>query len=608
MACVATPGRADGPMNHGDETRAPAGTASFLRARIEADLREGLYAGRRWAGSPGDAAHHRGAPPDPARVRLRFPPEPNGHLHIGHAKSIGLNFGLAQAFGGACHLRMDDTNPTKEDQAYVDAIVEDVRWLGWDWRAFGVEHLYHASDHFEFMARAAEALIADGLAYVDEQQGEALRAARGDFGQPGTPSVWRDRPAVESLARFREMLDGAHPDGAMVLRALVDMASPNLQMRDPPIYRIRHAAHHRMGTRWRAYPTYIYAHPIEDALENITHSFATLEFAEHRAFYDWLLAHLVRVGLVQAPPPRQFEFGRLNLEHVVTSKRKLKALVDESHVQGWDDPRMPTIRGLRRRGYTAAALRHFVEATGASRHEAWVPYAALEQALRDDLEPSTPRAMGVLDPLMLELTNWREVFGQADTEPCTAPVHPRRPDLGERSFSLGPRLWIDRQDFSLAPDKHFHRLAPGRRVRLKYGVIVECTGCRQASDGAVADVQARIVPGTKSGTPGAGEVKVKGTVTWVGAHEAVAVEWRLFDHLFASARPDDSDCIDFRSQLQPQSRRVLRGYAEPSMARVAAEQHLQIERVGYFVSDRVEHRPDAPVFNRITALREGAQR
>lgn len=598
----------DLPQGSASDFAAATGTPSFLRAIIEHDLREGTYAARRWARSPGDAVHQRAGPFDPAPVRLRFPPEPNGHLHIGHAKSIGLNFGLAREYGGACHLRLDDTNPQQEKQAYVDAIVDTVRWLGWDWRAFDVEHLYHASDYFEFMYQAAEALIADGLAYVDEQSGEDVRAARGNFAQPGAASPWRDRPPTESLMRFREMRDGVHPDGAMVLRARIDMASPNLQLRDPALYRIRHKTHHRTGDRWRVYPTYIYAHPIEDALENITHSFATLEFAEHRPFYDWLLEQLVRLGLVQAPAPKQYEFGRLNLTHVITSKRKLKLLVDEGHVLGWDDPRMPTISGLRRRGYTPTALRRFVEETGASRHASWLPYAALEQALRDDLEPGVPRAMGVLDPLQLELTNWEQVFGSARNEPCVAPVHPHRPALGLRVFSLGPRLWIEREDFEERPNKNFRRLAPGYRVRLKYGVIIECTGCCKDEHGKITNIQACIIPGTKSGTPGATQHKVKGTITWVGAHEAVAAELRLFDHLFTVPRPDEEDGEDFRHHLNPTSRRIAQGYLEPTLANTPAEHRVQLERLGYFVSDRVDHHAGTPVFNRTTTLRTSLPR
>jgi len=582
---------------------AEVGTAHFLRSIIERDLQAGVYADRRWGGSPGDAAHHAAGAPDPARVRLRFPPEPNGHLHIGHAKSIGLNFGLAQEFGGVCHLRMDDTNPEKEDQGYVDAIVEMVRWLGWSWQAFGTGHLYHASDYFDFMFRAAERLIAEGLAYVDEHSAAQMQAMRGDFATPGVASVWRDRPAGDSLARLHEMRDGRHADGSMALRARIDMASPNLQMRDPALYRIRHATHHRTGARWCIYPTYIYAHPIEDALENITHSFATLEFVEHGAFYDWLLGHLSRLGLVQSPPPKQYEFGRLNLSHVVTSKRRLKALVDEGLVNGWDDPRMPTLGGLRRRGYTPAALRRFVADSGASRHAIWLPDTALEQTLRDDLDDSAPRAMGVVDPLLLELTNWSEVFGQATGQACSAPVHPKQPQWGQRTFMLGPQVWIDRSDFAEVPVKGFHRLYPGNRVRLKYGLIVECSGCRKDDLGHVVAVYARIVPGTRSGTEGAGQHKVKGTITWVGVQDAVPATLRLYSRLFAVERPEE-DAEGFRRHLDPNSLHVAQGLVEPSLAGVGPEHRVQLERLGYFVTDRDDHRDGAAVFNRISALRE----
>lgn len=591
-----------GKPEHGE-----VASANFLRSIIERDLRAGVYAGRRWGGSPGDATHHAAGGLDPASVRLRFPPEPNGHLHIGHAKSIGLNFGLAREFGGVCHLRMDDTNPEKENQGYVDAIVEMVRWLGWDWQAFGTSHLYHASDHFSFMFRAAEALIVEGLAYVDEHSAADMQAMRGGFSSAGVASTWRHRPAADSLARFHEMRDGAHPDGAMVLRARTGLASPNLQMRDPVLYRIRHAAHHRSGTRWRVYPAYIYAHPIEDALENITHSFATLEFVEHGEFYDWLLGHLVRLGLVQSPPPRQYEFGRLNLSHVVTSKRRLKALIDEGIVGGWDDPRMPTLSGLRRRGYTASALRRFVEATGASRHAIWLPDVTLEQALRSDLEDHAPRAMGVIDPLLLELTNWSEAFGEAALEACTAAFHPLRPELGQRRFSLGPRIWIDRSDFAEDPPKGYRRLFPGNRVRLKYGLVVECTGCRKDEHGQPVAVQACIVPGTRSGSTGAEQVRVKGTITWVGAHDAVPATLRLYARLFTVAQPD-ADGEDFRRHVDPDSLRVAQGFVEPSLAGIGAGRPVQLERLGYFVSDRHDHRNGAAVFNRATTLRDSKLR
>ncbi|MEY4415914.1 MAG: hypothetical protein RIQ53_3207, partial [Pseudomonadota bacterium] len=349
---------------------------NFLRAIIERELAEGVYGQRQWGGSPGDAAHHAAGAADPAPVRLRFPPEPNGYLHVGHAKSICLNFGLARDFGGVCHLRFDDTNPEKEEQEYVDAIVEMVRWLGWDWTAQvagqAVEHKYYASNYFDVMYRAAEHLIERGLAYVDEQTPEQMRANRGDFTTPGTDSPFRGRTPAENLARFREMRDGVHADGAMVLRAKIDMAAPNINLRDPAIYRIRRAHHHNTGDRWCIYPMYTFAHPIEDALERITHSICTLEFEDQRPFYDWLLENLADAGLLQRPLPRQYEFGRLNLSYVITSKRKLKQLVDERHVEGWDDPRMPTLAGMRRRGYTPASIRKVADDSGASKNTIWL--------------------------------------------------------------------------------------------------------------------------------------------------------------------------------------------------------------------------------------------
>jgi glutaminyl-tRNA synthetase len=392
------------------------------------------------------------------------------------------------------------------------------------------------------------------------------------------------------------------------------MASPNINLRDPALYRIKHATHHHTGDRWCIYPMYTYAHPIEDALEGITHSICTLEFEDQRPFYDWLLEHLAELGLLARPLPRQYEFGRLNFNGVVTSKRKLKALVDEGLVGGWDDPRMPTIYGLRRRGYTPASIRAMAEATGASKTNIWLDATVLDVALREDLEPQAPRALAVLDPLKLELTNWDEVFGAGHLEPCTAPAHPQRPELGQRRFSLGPAVWIDREDYAAVPPKGYFRLfppqrqadgslGPGNRVRLKYGMVVECTGHTEDASGRVTAVQARVLPGTKSGTPGADSVKVKGTIGWVGAHEAVAAEVRLFERLFTEDQPD-ADGRDFRAALNPGSQRVVTGLLEPTLAAAAPEQRVQFERHGWFVADRTDHRPDRPVFNRITTLKD----
>lgn len=583
----------------------PARAGNFLRTVIERDLSAGTYDARAFGGSPGDAAHHAAGQPDPARVRLRFPPEPNGYLHVGHAKSICLNFGLARDYGGVCHLRFDDTNPEKEEQEYVDAIAEMVQWLGWSWEAFGTSHLYYASNYFDFMYRAAEHLIERGLAYVDEQTPEQMRANRGDFTTPGTDSPFRGRTPAENLARFREMRDGLHADGSMVLRAKIDMASPNINLRDPAIYRIRRATHHNTGDRWCIYPMYTYAHPIEDALERITHSICTLEFEDQRPFYDWLLERLAEGGLLAHPLPKQYEFGRLNLSYVITSKRKLKQLVDEKHVHGWDDPRMPTLAGMRRRGYTPAAIRKMADDSGASKTNIWLDYSVLDIALRDDLDPQVGRAMAVLDPLPLKLTNWADVFGSADhREPCQAPVHPHHPERGQRQFSLGPELWIERDDFAETPPKGFFRLFPGNKVRLKYGVVVECTGCEKDADGRVTAVTATVVPDTKSGTPGADAVKVKGVITWVGAHDGLATELRLFDRLFTEPQPDAGG-RDFLSVLNPASKQVVQGYVEPSLAGATPETRLQFERHGYFITDRIDHRAERPVFNRITGLKDG---
>jgi len=594
----------------------------FLRQIIERDLQAGTHAQRRWGGSPGDAVHHAAGASDPARIRTRFPPEPNGYLHVGHAKSICLNFGLARDYGGVCHMRFDDTNPEKEEQEYVDAILDAVRWLGFGWHANDTEHLYYASNYFDFMFRAAEYLITQGLAYVDEQTPEQMRANRGDFATPGTDSPFRSRTPEQNLARFREMRDGRHADGAMVLRARIDMASPNINLRDPAIYRIKHAEHHNTGSRWCIYPMYTFAHPIEDALENISHSICTLEFEDQRPFYDWLLDRLREGGLISTPQPRQYEFARLNLSYVVTSKRKLKQLVDEGHVNGWDDPRMPTIVGLRRRGYTPESIQLFAERIGVSKDYSWIDQGMLEAALRDDLENKAHRGMAVLDPVKLVLTNWGEVSGRDDAlEDCRLPALPPSAIAAgqtpppDRVFRIGREVWIERDDFEEVPPKGYKRLyppqpgadgqlQPGSLVRLKGGYVVECTGSARGSDGRVIEVHARLIPGTKSGTPGADSVKARAAITWVGVSDGVTAEVRLYDRLFTESQPDAGG-RDFLSMLNPASLQIVRGYVEPSLAACAADTRLQFERHGYFVSDRVDHRPGAPVFNRITGLKDG---
>lgn len=584
----------------------PAAKASnFLRQVIERDLEQGTYAGRHWNGAPGDAAFQKAGPPDPAKVRTRFPPEPNGYLHVGHAKSICLNFGLARDYQGICHLRFDDTNPEKEEQEYVEGIKDAVQWLGYSWDANGTPHLYQASDYFDFMYRAAEYLVEAGLAYVDEQSPEQMRVNRGDFSRPGVDSPFRSRSIEENLRRFREMREGKLPDGAAVLRARIDMASPNINLRDPALYRIKHAEHHHTGSKWCIYPMYTFAHPIEDALENITHSICTLEFEDQRPFYDWLLDRLSEGGLINTPHPRQYEFARLNLTYVVTSKRKLKQLVDQGHVTGWDDPRMPTIVGLRRRGYTPESLQLFAERIGVSKADSWIDYSILEGALRDDLDPKAARAMAVLDPVKMVITNWDELMGAGHLDPCSAPVHPHDADRGRREFMFGRDLWVERSDYEETPPKGFFRLFPGNKVRMKYGHVIECVGATKDASGQVTEIQAKLVPDTKSGTPGADAVKVKGNITWVGVADGVKAEVRLYDRLFTVPQPGTGE-KDFLEELNPDSLKVVTAYVEPSLAAAKGDSQFQFERHGYFVADRKDHRPGEgqPVFNRVTGLKD----
>ncbi|WPG36007.1 glutamine--tRNA ligase/YqeY domain fusion protein [Variovorax sp. EBFNA2] len=591
-------------------TKTTAAPSNFLRHVIENDLAQGAYAGRTWGGSPGDAAHHAQGMPDPAKVRMRFPPEPNGYLHIGHAKSIWLNFQLAKEYGGVCHLRFDDTNPEKEEQEYVDSIRDAVKWLGYETyladrpSAPGTlqEHEYFASNYFDFMYEAAEYLIGAGLAYVDEQTPDEMRANRGDFNTPGTDSRFRSRTPEENLARFREMRDGKLDDGAAILRAKIDMASPNINMRDPALYRIRRATHHNTGDKWCIYPMYTYAHPIEDALEQITHSICTLEFEDQRPFYDWLLDRLAEGGLVASPHPRQYEFARLNVTHVMTSKRKLRQLVEEKHVDGWDDPRMPTIAGLRRRGYTPAALQLFCERSGTTKSGGWIEYASLEAALRDTLDPVAPRAMAVLDPVKLVITNWGDLMGGDDVlDDCSAPVHPHHPEMGKREFKLGRDVWIERTDYEDVQPKGFFRLFPGNKVRLKYGHVIECTGATRDADGKLLEVQATLVPDTKSGTPGADAIKVKGNITWVAAADAVQAEVRLYERLFAEANPGSGELLD---ELNKHSLEVCTAFVEPSLAKAEAGVGIQFERHGYFVRDAKAGADGKPVFNRAAGMRD----
>ncbi len=553
---------------------------NFILGEIERDLAAGRY----------------------AHVVTRFPPEPNGYLHFGHAKSIILNFELARRFGGRCHLRFDDTNPETESEEYARAIEEAVRWLGYDWGA----HRYYAADYFDIMYRCAEVLIERGLAYVDSQPPEAIRAQRGTLTEPGVNSPYRNRPAQESLALFRRMRAGEFPDGAHVLRARIDMASPNLNLRDPIIYRIKHMAHYRTGQKWCLYPTYTFAHPIEDAIEGVTHSICTLEFEDQRPFYEWLLEALADAGVFARPLPRQIEFARLNLEYTVLSKRKLIELVERGVVRGWDDPRLPTLAGGRRRGYCPEGFRLFAERIGVAKADSWIDYAVFEEAQRDALNDIAPRRIAVLEPLELVITNWPP--GQVVW--CAAPNHPVYENWGKRLLPMTGRLWIERDDFMTEPVKGFKRLSPGAEVRLRYGFVIRCTGFERAADGRVQRVLAEYYPDSQSGTPGADAYKPKGAIHWLSAEHAVPAELRRYDRLFVSPRPGsganpDGSERSFLDDLNPNSLRVSRVYVEPAAAESPPESRMQFERHGYFVTDRYEHRPDAPVFNLTVALKSG---
>jgi glutaminyl-tRNA synthetase len=583
-----------------NEIKAPpeaAHVTNFIRQHIERDLAEGKYSARHWGGRPGPLAVHAGAPLDPARIRTRFPPEPNGYLHIGHAKSICLNFGLAEQYAGVCHMRFDDTNPEKEEQEFVDGILDAVHWLGYHWGR-NDENLYFASDYFEWMYEFAEALIERGHAYVDSQTKEEIRATRGTLTEAGIDSPFRGRPIAESLNLFREMREGRHPDGSHALRAKIDMTSPNMNMRDPTLYRIKHATHHRTGDRWPIYPMYTFAHPIEDALENITHSLCTLEFEDQRPFYDWVLEKIASFGLLQRPLPQQIEFSRLNLTYTVMSKRFLKQLVDEGHVEGWDDPRMPTIVGLRRRGFTPEGIRLFIERAGVSKADSVIEMSVLEDAQREVLDEVAPRRIAVLDPLKLVIDNWP----RGHVEEAFAPNHPKKGEWGKRSMPLTGELWIEREDFMETPPKGYFRLFPGNQVRLKYGYIVRCTGYSKDSDGRVTEVHCEYLPETKSGTPGADAVKVKGNIHWVSAAHAVESGIHLYDRLFNEAKPGKRTG-NYLDDLNPTGKVTLRSYLEPSLGNVKDGERFQFERHGYFVADRARD-ARGPVFNRTVTLRD----
>jgi glutaminyl-tRNA synthetase len=524
------------------------------------------------------------------RVHTRFPPEPNGYLHIGHAKAICLNFGVAKEFAGWCNLRMDDTNPTKEDIEYVESIANDVRWLGFDWH----DDVLFAADYFEQMYAYAEQLIQMGKAYVDDLTADEIRAYRGTLTEPGTESPYRNRSVAENLDLFRRMRAGEFPDGSRVLRAKIDMASPNINMRDPTLYRIRHAPHHRTGDAWRIYPMYDYAHPIEDAIEDITHSLCTLEFEDHRPFYDWVIETL------QTPSrPQQIEFARLNLTYTVMSKRKLLQLVEEKHVSGWDDPRMPTISGLRRRGYTPEAIRDFCDRIGVAKKENVIDVALLEHCVREDLNRHAPRAMAVLKPLKIVLENYPDGL----VEEMDVVNNPEDPSAGTRKVPLSRVLYIEHDDFREDPPKKFFRLAPGREVRLRNAYLIACREVvKDPATGEIVELRCTYDPATRGGDAPDGR-KVKATLHWVSAAHAVDGEVRLYDRLFSVADPSADDDGDWKKFLNPDSLQVLTACKlEPSLATPAATRY-QFERLGYFALDP-DAKPGAPVFNRTVTLKD----
>ena len=545
--------------------------ANFIRNLIDEDNRSGKWGGR---------------------VETRFPPEPNGYLHIGHAKSICLNFGLARDYGGICHLRFDDTNPEKENQEYVDTIIESVKWLGFDWG----RNLHYASDYFDKLYEFAEHLISRGHAYVDSLTPDEIRALRGTLTEVGKNSPYRDRSIDENLDLFRRMKVGDFADGENVLRAKIDMSSPNINLRDPVIYRIRRAHHHRTGDRWCIYPMYDYTHCISDALERITHSICTLEFEDHRPLYDWVLDQLQ--DQVQCHP-QQVEFARLNLTYTVTSKRKLMELVEKGLVEGWDDPRMPTLVGMRRRGYTPQSIRLFADRIGVSKSDSWIDMGLLEDCLRQDLNEIAPRRIAVLRPLRLVIDNYPE--GQE--EECLAPNHPQKSEWGSRPIPLSRVIYIEQEDFMEIPTKGYFRLSPGMEVRLRYAYIVKYVGMVKGDNGEIEEIHCTYDPDTKSGTPGAETRKVKGNIHWLSTLHASKSEVQIFDRLFVEPHPD-ANGKDYKDSLNPSSREILSAYLEPSLNDALPEALFQFERNGYFIADRVESTPGRPIFNRAVTLRD----
>ncbi len=529
----------------------------------------------------------------------RFPPEPNGYLHIGHAKAICLNFGLASEFHGRCHLRFDDTNPTKENKEFVNSIIDNIDWLGFSFKHFDKEHKYFVSDYFEQLYLMARWLIQNNYAYIDSQLPNEIIETRGDFNKPGINSSYRDRPSSESLKIFEEMRNGKYTDGKHVLRAKIDMSSPNMNMRDPILYRIRHVNHHRTGSKWCIYPMYDFAHPISDAIENITHSFCTLEFEDHRPFYEWILKKLCEGNFFKEPLPKQYEFARLNLTHTITSKRKLLSLVNNKLVDGWDDPRMPTIVGLRRRGYTPTSIKIFSERIGVTKSESLIDSNVLDGALREDLDPIVPRFMAVLDPIKLVIEN----FPKNKKEQCSAPMHPHHPDMGLRNFILTRELWIEKEDFKPTPQKGFFRLFPGNMVRLRYGFVIKCTGFEKNNDGKIIKVLCEYYPDSKSGTSGSSNYKVKGNIHWLSAEDSVKCEVRIFNHLFIQKQPNfDEENID--QYINKNSKIILSALLEHNVLNIKPDEKIQFERHGFFVADINDSQIRKPIFNRITTLKD----
>ena len=550
----------------------PDKASNFIRHQIDADLRRGKHAGK---------------------VHTRFPPEPNGYLHIGHAKSICLNFGIAEDYaGGLCNLRFDDTNPEKEEAEYTEAIKQDVRWLGFDWR----ERLFFASDHFARLHALAVRLIEDGKAYVDHLSVAEIRAYRGTLTEPGRPSPYRERGPEENLALFERMKKGEFAEGECLLRAKIDMASANINMRDPAIYRIKKRAHHRTGNDWCIYPLYDYTHCLSDALEGITHSLCTLEFEDHRPLYDWFLDQL------PVPcHPQQIEFARLNLSYTVTSKRKLSQLVTEQRVSGWDDPRLPTLIGMRRRGYTPRAIRDFCERIGITKSDTLIDMSVLENCVRADLDRHSRRALAVLNPLKVVIEN----YPATETEQLEAPYHPNRPEMGARTLPFSREIYIERDDFMEEPPRKFFRLAPGREVRLRYAYFISCHAVIKDEAGQILELRCRYDPATRGGNAPDGR-KVKGTLHWLSAAHALRAEVRLYDRLFTDPRPDaNQPGTDWRDCLNPNSMRVIKeACLEPSLCEAQAEARFQFERLGYFCVDNKDSAPGKPVFNRTVGLRD----